>query len=140
MIEEVDASGVDRRDVSRWISPTELEQLVQQIRWARAKQIASGEVQVYSFQHLLVQALQTRVAQAQLHVQATLQTIEAGRPWTVGDLVRYCGEQYFITAVTTRKITCESQLYGAFDVIPGSPAARGLRLIAAGLRVAAATE
>lgn len=141
MIEETDASGVDRRDIGRWISPTELEQLAQQTRWIRAKQVACGEQQVYSFQHLLVQALQTRVAQAQLHVQPnSMQTVEAGRPWAVGDLVNFCGEQYFITAITPRKITCESERSGAFDVTPNSMEARGLKLIAAGLRLAAATE
>lgn len=136
MITEVDASGVERRHISRWVSPTELEQLAQQARRLRLKQADSGE-QLLSFQHILIQALQERVVQAQRHVRSITEApVEAGRPWEVGDLVRYCGEHYNITVVTPRKITCESQQCGTFDVTPGSIEARGLRLIAAGLRVA----
>ncbi|MDP9765571.1 hypothetical protein [Deinococcus enclensis] len=134
LIEEVDASGVDRREISRWISPEELEQQVKRARWARARQAAAGDQPALSFQHHLIQALQDRVAQAQLHLQAPA-PLPVDRPWAVGDLVRYCGEEYFITLVTPRKITCESQHAGAFDLVPGSAQAAGLRLVAAGLRV-----
>lgn len=135
MVTEVDASGVDRREISRWVNPAELEQLTQQARWTRARQVAAAGP-VYSVQHLLIQALQARVAQAQVQVRPpAVPAPPVGRPWQVGDLVRYCGEAYTITAVTPRKITCDSQLFGSFDVVPGSLEARRLQLIAAGLRL-----
>lgn len=141
LITEVDASGVDRRDIARLVSPDQLHALERRAIRERAALMSRHErdpsVQVFSFQHLLLQGLQEAV----LRNSSSTETTPGGAPavdtssWQVGDLVSYCRETYTVSHVGPRVIRLESAENGSVDVYRASDQMRQLRRLAPALRV-----
>lgn len=140
LITEIDATGVDRRDIARLVSPDQLRAVERQVIRERAALMTSHDhdpaVQVFSFQHLLIQALQGAVLRCSSSTGAaqevpTLSTLS----WQEGDLVSYCRETYTVSHVGPRVIRLESSENGSVDVYRSSDQMRQVRRLAPALRV-----
>lgn len=130
LISEVDASGVDRHLIAKVVSPLALTQLEEQVRRERKRlceqHTLDREVVIWSFQHLLLQALQDTVLQQQVEIMVEHPHTPQ---WSIGDKVGYCGEQYIIGNITTKKLSLLSDIAGEVDIYLNSPEVKKLKPI-----------
>ena len=139
LIQEVDSSGVNRHLIAQTISPEYLAEIVARVRAelvvlkARANQ---GEaVQIFSFQHMLIQALQRvvdrteaiRALVAETNATATdrpgstptpiPQQTTTPREWQVGDLVIHQRCRYQVELVADTYIDLYDDTNGTVKIV-----------------------
>lgn len=147
LIDEVDGTGVDRHRIAHVISPAQLAEIAEGIRVERARLItashADPSVKVYTFQHLLIQALQAAVLRAdETHrqVQAFAQQGEPAAPaapsstpitrnWQVGDIVTFQRERYAVEKVTDTYIDLYDEQNGTVKVTRASREMASVKLV-----------
>lgn len=140
LITEVDATGVNRRKIARLVSPDQLRAVERQVIKERAALMTRHDhdhaVQVFSFQHLLIQALQEAVLRSPPGMETTQETPPINTIWwQEGALVSSCRETYTVSHVKPRVIRLESSENGSVDVYRTSNQMRQLRRLAPALRV-----
>lgn len=140
LIEEVDATGLDRTRIAYLISPEHLKRLEREAFRQRAQLTTQHQrdatVRVLSFQHLLIQAAQTAALEAMTVPLPQPYVTEPQRRWHVGDVVGFGQESFVVAQVTDRVVSLQSDRYGDFDVRFGTPEMSRLRLLSGGLRSA----
>ncbi|MDP9765561.1 hypothetical protein [Deinococcus enclensis] len=147
LIYEVDGTGVDRHRIAHLVSPAQLAKIAESIRVERARLItashADPSVKVYTFQHLLIQALQAAVLRAdemRRQVQAFAQQCEPAAPaapsntpitrdWKVGDIVTFQRERYAVEKVTETYIDLYDEQNGTVKVTRASREMASVKLI-----------
>lgn len=147
LIDEVDGTGVDRHRIAHLISPAQLAEIAESIRAERARLItashADPSVKVYTFQHLLIQALQAAVLRAdemRRQVHAFTQQGEPAAPtapsstpitrdWQVGDVVTFQRERYQVEKVTDTYIDLYDEQNGTVKVTRASREMASVKLI-----------
>jgi hypothetical protein len=133
LIEEVDGSGVDRRRIAYMVSPDQLAGIVETLRAERSRLTTAAatdaSVKVYTFQHMLIQALQETVIRVdELHRQAQAfgqgQDIDAppapasaGHDWQVGDTVIFQRCRYQVERITDTYLDLYDDENGSVKVV-----------------------
>ena len=143
MIEEMDGSGVERREIALRISPTHLNTMRKRVRNTRDKLIQrqkGGEtLEVFSFQHMLIQELQAEVITLR-NLEAAATALKTGdepvtsalptrRDYQVGDRVLFERNAYEVERVEESYIDLYDDTNGTVKVVRNTRQFDGLKLL-----------